>query len=191
MDGRAMIRTRLRLRKANWDAASTGDGFLCSVHPTAKWETAGGMDSTLFNPRPFSANFPSEERLAFCLNILVIKVTLGNYESYLDFEIHLLNMIKSGLNHRKIYEELLSLRRLSKFSLVPHSYKPSVTKPLCLLFVKMQSNVAHTQWILLLSTGAAEKLKYYHADSMLPISLCIPLFVKVNYFIGVEKKSGL
>lgn len=84
-----------------------------------------------------------------------------------------------------------SFRTPCKFNLQPHSYKPSATKLLYLLFMKIQSNLAHTQWTLLLSTGAAEKLKYSHAVSMFPIPLCIPLFVKVNYFIAVEKKSGL
>lgn len=35
--------------------------------------------------------------------------------------------------------------------------------------IKIQTNVAHTQQILLLSPGSAEKLKYSHAVSMLPI----------------------
>lgn len=71
MDGRMMIRTRLWLCKAHWEASSTGDGFLpSSVHPTAKWETAGGMEGALFKPHLFSANSSSEGRLASCLNIL-------------------------------------------------------------------------------------------------------------------------
>lgn len=55
MDERTMIRTRRWLLRANWDASSTGDRFFCStVHPTAKWETAGVMEGSLFNQRLFS-----------------------------------------------------------------------------------------------------------------------------------------
>lgn len=75
MDGRTMIRTRLWLHKTNWDAASNGDGFFfSSVHPTAKWETAGGSESSLFNLHLFSANSTSEGRLSFCLDILYGRV---------------------------------------------------------------------------------------------------------------------
>lgn len=52
----------------------------------------------------------------------------------------------------------------------------------------MEMNEAQAK-IPLLSTGAAENLKYSLAVFMLPIPSCIPLFVKVNYFIGVEKKK--
>lgn len=64
------IRTRLRLPKANWDTASTGDRFLCSpVHPAAKWETAGGMERTLFKPTSVLCKLLLWKKLAFCLNI--------------------------------------------------------------------------------------------------------------------------
>lgn len=75
-----------------------------------------------------------------------------------------------------------------KFNLQPHSWEPWARKPVYHL-LKMHINVAHSQWTLLLSTGPAEKLKYSHAASVLPIPLRNPVFVKVNYFIGVEKKS--
>lgn len=82
------IRTRLWLRKANWEAASTGDRFLCSaVHPAAKWETAGGMESTLFKPESVLCKLllwrkllASTSRMAE-LWCLMIKVTLGCWES--------------------------------------------------------------------------------------------------------------
>lgn len=70
MDGRWLGRG-CGFAKAHRDASSTGDGFLpSSVHPTAKWETAGGMEGALFKPHLFSANSSSEGRLASCLNIL-------------------------------------------------------------------------------------------------------------------------
>lgn len=68
--GWTMIRTRLWLRKAKWDTASTGDGFLCSsVHPAAKWETAGEMGSALFKLASFLRKLHLWRKLAFCLSI--------------------------------------------------------------------------------------------------------------------------
>lgn len=69
--------------------------------------------------------------------------------------------------------------------------QPLAIKLLYVLLIEIKIIVAYTQQILLLATGGVNKLKYSHAVSMLPIPPCILLFVKVNYFIGLEKKFGL
>lgn len=60
MDGWMMIRMRQWFHKAKWDTVSTGGRFLrSSIHPTAKWEPAAGMENSLFNLHLYNANTTS------------------------------------------------------------------------------------------------------------------------------------
>lgn len=193
MDGRWLGRG-CGFAKAHRDASSTGDGFLpSSVHPTAKWETAGGMEGALFKPHLFSANSSSEGRLASCLNILDGRVMApddisdvpGPWNTVIKYyQVR----VKSLKEWWRTSNHLLEC--FQKFNLQPHSWKPWARKPVYHL-LKMHTNGAHSRRTLLLSTGPAEKLKYSHAASMLPIPLRWNSWPWQILDCGVEKKSVL